>query len=97
MSARVTRREKEVLECTARRGEFTIGDPIAYTPGTGTYGYEDAPRDKGRVLGKVVGFTSKRVRVELIGYNGSKITRSVDADSLVKFGAPENIVLEPKK
>lgn len=62
-----------------------VGQAIRYKPGTGTYGYEDALEDDGRLPGIVIGFSRTRVRVELtLAKRGrSKVTRCVDAASLI--------------
>jgi len=65
--------------------KFKIGQTIRYTPGTGTYGFEDSIKADGFVYGIVIGFSPTRVRVELqLGgqRSGSTVTRCVDAESL---------------
>lgn len=69
-----------------REAKFEIGESIRYKPGQGTYGYEDALEDDGRLPGVVVGITRTRVRVELtlLKRGRAKITRAVDAASLIR-------------
>jgi hypothetical protein len=64
---------------------FAIGQHVRYRPGTGTYGYEEALQNDGRLCGVVVGFSRTRVRVELrlteFG-RARTVTRCVDRESL---------------
>lgn len=64
--------------------QFPIGQPVRYKPGYGTYGYEDALEDDGRLPGVVVGHSETRVRVELTLAKryGAKILRCVNVESL---------------
>lgn len=64
---------------------FTIGQAIRYTPGYGTYGYEDALEPDGRLPGVVEALTpSGRVRVALTltKRGGLTVRRTVAAFSL---------------
>jgi hypothetical protein len=66
---------------------FTIGEAVRYRPGDGTYGYEDALEADGRVPGVVVGFTPRRVRVQLTLERGRTRQASVDAANLERARA----------
>lgn len=61
-----------------------IGQPVRYRPGAGTYGYEDALEEDGRVPAVVIGYSKTRIRIEitLVKRYGAKVRRSVDAASL---------------
>jgi hypothetical protein len=64
---------------------FKVGDPIRYTPGSGTYGYEESIEADGRVPGVVIGFTRTRVRLRLtltIAGRKSQLDRAVDYASV---------------
>lgn len=63
---------------------FAVGDDVRYRPGFGTYGYEDMIEEDGRIPGRVVGFGTARVRVELRPLQMPPFNRSVAAQSLVK-------------
>lgn len=65
---------------------FAPQQRVRYRPGNGTYGYESAIEDDGRIPAMVVGVTPTRVRVEFtLNEYGvrRRITRAVDAASLV--------------
>ena len=72
-----------------RPQDFERHQMVRYLPGTGTYGYEDAKRDKddGRIPAIVVGHSPKRVRIRF--RCGDRIvTRAVDAASLMPEPTP---------
>jgi len=72
---------------------FAIGDRVRYRPGSGTYGYDDGLGGDGRLGGRVIGLTPKRVRVELVMERGTRkgrrLTLSVDAASLARVEASQ--------
>jgi hypothetical protein len=61
---------------------FAVGQAVRFKPGVGTYGYEDATGEDGRVPARVVALTDKRVRIEFPEHKWLKV-RAVDAASLV--------------
>lgn len=68
------------------RATFPEGARVRYLPGFGTYGFEDALEDDGRLPGVVLGHTPTRVRVELTlkRRGGKLVRRAVNADQLIR-------------
>jgi len=73
---------------------FTIGQPVRYKPGFGTYGYEDALEADGRLPGVVIGSTpAGKVRVELLLVKRfhTTVVRTVAAASLEAVRSTGNV------
>lgn len=68
------------------RALFPIGQKVRYKPGYGTYGYEDAIEEDGRVPGVVRGQTATRIQVELTlaKRGGSRVKCAVNPASLIQ-------------
>jgi hypothetical protein len=62
---------------------FTVGQPVRYRPGYGTYGYEQVIEADGRIPAKVIGLTPSRVRIQFKLTEFGSVKRAVDAASLV--------------
>jgi hypothetical protein len=77
--------------------DFTIGQPIRYRPGSGTYGYEDVVEADGRLPGVVIDVTLRgRIRIELTlaKRRGQTVRRTVAPSSLEAASSTRNNLSE---
>lgn len=75
------RRARGVAEMAKNHKAFKVGDAVRYTPGFGTYGYEETVGPDGTVPGIVAGHSATRVRVRMMSDRGL-VVRAVAATSL---------------
>jgi len=68
--------------------DFTVQQRVRYRPGTGTYGFEEAVEEDGRIPATVIGHSPTRVRIAfdipmVADTRRRRVERAVDAASLI--------------